>query len=92
MPTQLCKCATTHSLIFVVGLVYIYGTPCVSDYYYVLVFRYERPGDHVAHCKFTVLLLPSGTSRVTGLGLDYKAYKVYRCVLTCFCVILTFMN
>eukprot|EP01084_Bolivina_argentea_P258179 435162_1 len=36
---------------------------------------YERPGDHVAHCKFTILLLPSGTSRVTGLGLDYKTCK-----------------
>ncbi len=39
-------------------------------------FRYERPGDIVAHCKFTILLLPSGTSRVTGLRLDYNAYKV----------------
>ncbi len=47
-------------------------------------FRYERPGDNVAHCKFTVLLLPSGTSRVTGLGLDYKAYKVCLCLHLCF--------
>ena len=27
---------------------------------------YEKAGDHVVHVKFTVLLLPSGTSRVTG--------------------------
>lgn len=30
---------------------------------------YERPGDQVAHVKFTVLLLPSGTTRVAGLPL-----------------------
>lgn len=30
---------------------------------------YERPGDQVAHIKFTVLLLPSGTTRVAGLPL-----------------------
>jgi len=28
---------------------------------------YERPGDHVVHFKFTVLLLASGTTRITGL-------------------------
>ncbi len=27
----------------------------------------ERAGDLVVHVKFTVLLLPSGTSKVTGL-------------------------
>lgn len=27
----------------------------------------ERPGDIVVHVKFTVLLLPSGTVKVTGL-------------------------
>lgn len=27
----------------------------------------ERPGDFVAHVKFTVLLLPGGTTKVTGL-------------------------
>jgi curved DNA binding protein len=28
---------------------------------------YEREGAHVAHVKYTVLLLPSGTAKVTGL-------------------------
>uniref|UniRef100_A0A7S1GJQ7 Proliferation-associated protein 2G4 n=1 Tax=Cyclophora tenuis TaxID=216820 RepID=A0A7S1GJQ7_CYCTE len=30
---------------------------------------HEKTGEHVAHFKCTVLLLPSGTSRVTGLDL-----------------------
>jgi len=30
---------------------------------------HERPGDHVAHFKFTVLILPSGPTRITGLPL-----------------------
>ncbi len=30
---------------------------------------YERPGSVVCHVKFTVLLLPSGTVKVTGLDL-----------------------
>lgn len=30
---------------------------------------FEKKGDHVAHFKCTVLLLPSGTTRVTGLDL-----------------------
>jgi hypothetical protein len=30
---------------------------------------FERQGDQVAHVKFTVLLLPSGTAKVTGLTL-----------------------
>jgi len=30
---------------------------------------YERNGDFVCHVKFTVLLLPGGTSKVTGLSL-----------------------
>lgn len=28
---------------------------------------YERPGDFIAHVKFTVLLLPGGTTKITGL-------------------------
>jgi len=33
---------------------------------------HEKPGAHVAHFKCTVLLLPSGTSRISGLELpDY---------------------
>ncbi|CAK1545916.1 unnamed protein product [Leptosia nina] len=31
---------------------------------------YERPGELVAQFKFTVLLLPSGTHRITGLPFD----------------------
>ena len=30
---------------------------------------YERNGDMICHVKFTVLLLPGGTSKVTGLPL-----------------------
>lgn len=32
----------------------------------------ERPGDAVAHFKYTVLLLPSGTAKVTGLAVDLE--------------------
>lgn len=28
---------------------------------------YEKKGDHIAHFKFTVLILPSGATRITGL-------------------------
>lgn len=28
---------------------------------------YERPGSYICHVKFTVLLLPGGTSKITGL-------------------------
>jgi len=31
---------------------------------------YERPGDFVAHVKFTVLLLPSGQTQITGFPLQ----------------------
>lgn len=31
---------------------------------------YERPGDHVAHFKVTILILPSGPTRITGLSLQ----------------------
>lgn len=34
---------------------------------------YERHGDHVAHFKFTVLLLPSGPTRITGLPFKEEA-------------------
>mmetsp|Transcript_6632 Transcript_6632/g.10016 ORF Transcript_6632/g.10016 Transcript_6632/m.10016 type:complete len:120 (+) Transcript_6632:136-495(+) len=30
---------------------------------------YERADDHVVHVKFTVLLLPSGTTKITGMSL-----------------------
>ena len=39
---------------------------------------YERPGDVVTHFKFTVLILPSGTARITG-GAEFfnpAAYSV----------------
>jgi curved DNA binding protein len=29
---------------------------------------YERPGDHVVHVRFTLLLLPSGTLKITGVN------------------------
>ncbi|KAL0271154.1 UNVERIFIED_CONTAM: hypothetical protein PYX00_008342 [Menopon gallinae] len=36
---------------------------------------YEKPGEFVAHFKFTVLLLPSGTHKITGLPFDLSFYK-----------------
>ena len=36
---------------------------------------YERAGDHVVHFKFTVLVLTSGTVRVTGLPFDSALYS-----------------
>ena len=33
----------------------------------------ERPGDFVSRVKLTVLLLPSGTTRITGLPFDTAA-------------------
>lgn len=35
---------------------------------------FERPDTFVAHVKFTVLLLPGGTSKVTGIGLPQGVY------------------
>ena len=35
---------------------------------------YERPETFVAHVKFTVLLLPSGTSKITGIELPTGLY------------------
>lgn len=29
---------------------------------------YERPGDHVVHLRFTLMLLPSGTVKITGFN------------------------
>nr|WCZ58561.1 ErbB-3 binding protein 1 [Andalucia godoyi] len=34
----------------------------------------EKPGEFVAQFKTTVLLLPSGTSRVTGLSVDFSTF------------------
>lgn len=36
---------------------------------------YERPGTRVAHFKFTALLMPSGTLRITGLPFDAAAVQ-----------------
>jgi len=36
---------------------------------------YEKAGELVAHVKFTVLLLPSGTLKITGLPLDRSKIK-----------------
>lgn len=35
---------------------------------------YERPGDFVAHVKFTILLLPNGNTKITGLDLPPGLY------------------
>jgi methionine aminopeptidase len=35
---------------------------------------YERPGDFVAHVKFTILLLPNGNTKITGLDLPAGLY------------------
>lgn len=32
-------------------------------------------GEHVAHFKFTVLLMPNGPHRITGLPFEEKLYK-----------------
>jgi len=36
---------------------------------------YEKTGDYVAHVKFTALLLPSGTVKITGLPFDRSKLK-----------------
>lgn len=35
---------------------------------------YDRPGEYVAQFKFTVLLMPTGPQRITGLNLDVDDY------------------
>lgn len=35
---------------------------------------FERPDCHLAHVKFTVLLLPSGTTKITGMELPVGLY------------------
>ena len=35
----------------------------------------ERPGDAVAHFKYTVLLLPSGTAKITGLPVNVENFE-----------------
>ncbi|CAH0729307.1 unnamed protein product, partial [Brenthis ino] len=41
---------------------------------------YERPGEIVAQFKFTALLLPSGTHRITGLPFDKSQCKTDRII------------
>ncbi|XP_061711370.1 proliferation-associated protein 2G4 [Cydia pomonella] len=41
---------------------------------------YERPGELVAQFKFTALLLPSGTHRITGLPFDKATCKSERSI------------
>ncbi|XP_063376976.1 proliferation-associated protein 2G4 [Cydia fagiglandana] len=41
---------------------------------------YERPGELVAQFKFTALLLPSGTHRITGLPFDKASVKSERSI------------
>ncbi len=40
----------------------------------LLLVLYERAGAVVAHCKFTLLLLPSGPVQITGLALPEGAF------------------
>lgn len=41
---------------------------------------YEKPGEFVAHFKFTVLLMPNGPHRITGLPFEQNSYKS-QCVI-----------
>lgn len=36
---------------------------------------YEKPGEFVAHYKFTVLLMPNGPHRITGIPFESELYK-----------------
>lgn len=36
---------------------------------------YDRPGEYVAQFKFTVLLMPNSTMKITGIPLDTELYK-----------------
>merc|ERR1712212_195564 len=36
---------------------------------------YEKEGEHVAQFKFTVLLMPNGPQKITGLPFDAALYK-----------------
>jgi len=36
---------------------------------------YAKPGDCVVHFKFTVLILPSGPTRITGIALDLDSIR-----------------
>jgi curved DNA binding protein len=36
---------------------------------------YEKPSELVAHFKFTVLLMPNGPHKITGLPFDHELYK-----------------
>lgn len=40
----------------------------------------EKQGDFVAHFKYTVLLLPSGTAKVTGVAFDPQAFTTDKIV------------
>ncbi|KAK4882142.1 hypothetical protein RN001_005461 [Aquatica leii] len=36
---------------------------------------YEKPGEYVAHFKFTALLMPNGTHQITGLPFEANMYQ-----------------
>lgn len=36
---------------------------------------YEKPNEHVAQFKFTVLLMPNGAHKITGLPFDIDAFQ-----------------
>ena len=36
---------------------------------------YEKEGEHVAEFKFTVLIMPNNTMKITGIPLDLESYQ-----------------
>lgn len=53
---------------------------CVDLFVTNLQVLYERPGELVAQFKFTALLLPSGTHKITGLPFDKSLCKSDRSI------------
>lgn len=48
---------------------------CKHDLFHTYPVLQEKPGDLVAHFKFTVLLLPSGTTKVTGVPVNLEEFQ-----------------
>lgn len=42
---------------------------------------YEKEGEFVAEFKYTVLLMPNGTMKITGLPLDIENYQTENQIL-----------
>merc|ERR1719424_586381 len=53
------------------GIVECYNHDLVNSY----PVLHEKDGEVVAHFKFTVLMLPSGPTRITGVTVDASKYK-----------------